>query len=73
MTMEMDAVSAYPNEFVARQQSARVKELAKMSKLDLVCMHIENGGLMGYQEYAKWSKDELINTVLQDEAINSGA
>lgn len=51
--------------------SKRVAELSKMTKAQLAQMHVNYGGLMGFANYVKWSKDELVNTVLQDEALNS--
>ena len=48
----------------------RYKQLAKLPKWQLVNMHVANGGLMGRGTYAKWTKEELINVVLEDEGIN---
>lgn len=45
------------------------QQLDKMTKRQLAEMHVANGGLMGLATYLKWSKDELVNTVLQDEAL----
>lgn len=51
--------------------SKRVAELNAMPKDMLARMHVNYGGLMGFNTYLKWTKDELVNTVLQDEAINA--
>ena len=48
----------------------RIRELTRTPKADLARMHVRNGGLMGLQTYLRWSKDELINAVLEDEGID---
>jgi hypothetical protein len=48
----------------------RERELQKLRKPQLVQMHVRNGGLMGVETYMKWTKQELINAVLEDEGIN---
>lgn len=45
------------------------QELNKMTKRTLAEMHVRNGGIMGLATYLKWTKDELVSTVLQDELI----
>lgn len=45
-----------------------VAELSKMTKRQLAEMHVANGGLMGLSTYLKWTKDELISTILTDES-----
>jgi hypothetical protein len=44
-----------------------LQQLSKMSKDQLAQMHAANGGLMGVQTYRKWTKDELIKAVLEDQ------
>ena len=43
------------------------QQLSKMSKDQLAQMHAANGGLMGVQTYRKWTKDELVNIILEDQ------
>jgi hypothetical protein len=43
------------------------QQLSKMSKDQLAQMHAANGGLMGVQTYRKWTKDELVKAVLEDQ------
>ena len=45
----------------------RYKELAKLPKAQLAQMHAANGGLMGLAVYQKWTKDELLRAVIEDE------
>lgn len=47
----------------------RIKELAKLPKWQLAQMHKSNGGLMPLATYQKWSKDELLNAVIEDERL----
>ena len=47
----------------------RIKELAKLPKWQLAQMHTANGGLMGLAVYQKWSKDELLRAVIEDETL----
>jgi len=56
----------------ARWNADRAKELNRMSKRELAAMHVQYGGLLGFLTYAKWSKDELVNTILQDESMTNG-
>lgn len=44
------------------------QQLEKMTKRELAEMHVRNGGLMGLSTYLKWTKDELVSTVLTDES-----
>jgi hypothetical protein len=46
-------------------------ELAKMSKYDLARMHRANGGLMTLAEYLQWTKDELVNAVMEDQQVRT--
>lgn len=48
----------------------RYSELRKLPKATLAQMHVRNGGIMGLRTYLQWTKDELINAVLEDEGIN---
>ncbi len=48
--------------------SDRIAQLYKMTKDQLARMHVANGGLMGYATYRKWTKDELVNAILEDES-----
>ena len=45
----------------------RRKALEKTPKYQLASMHAANGGLMGVTTYLQWTKDELVNAVLEDE------
>ena len=47
----------------------RIKELARMPKGQLAQMHKTNGGLMPLSTYQKWTKDELLSAVIEDERI----
>jgi hypothetical protein len=49
---------------------ARIRELTRTPKAQLARIHAANGGLMGVAVYSTWSKDELVNAVLEDEGIN---
>ena len=49
---------------------ARQIELDKMTKFTLASMHVKNGGQMGLTRYLQWTKDELVNAVLEDEGID---
>jgi hypothetical protein len=42
-------------------------ELRKLSKYELARQHVLNGGIMGLNYYLTWKKDELVNTVLEDQ------
>jgi nucleoid-associated protein YejK len=44
------------------------QELRKLPKGTLAEMHKANGGLMLLSEYRRWSKDELVSAVLEDES-----
>ena len=46
----------------------RIKELARLPKWQLAQMHKANGGLMGLAVYQKWTKDELLRAVIEDES-----
>lgn len=46
----------------------RASELARFPKWKLAEMHKAYGGLMPLAIYRKWTKDELVNAVLQDES-----
>jgi hypothetical protein len=46
--------------------SDTIKKVSKMSKTQLINLHILHGGLMTPAEYASWSKDELIAEVVRD-------
>ena len=46
------------------------KALAKLSKYELAAQHARNGGIMGLATYSKWTKDELVNAVLEDNGID---
>jgi hypothetical protein len=56
---------------VRAERHARRQELERLSKLTLAKMHADNGGIMGVGTYKKWTKEELINTVLDDELVRS--
>jgi hypothetical protein len=43
------------------------RELRKLPKKQIAQMHIDNGGCMLMSEYMKWTKDELIAEVLEDQ------
>ena len=45
------------------------KTLNKLSKYELAAMHVRNGGLMGLPTYLKWTKDELISVILEDQRL----
>jgi len=45
------------------------RELRKLSKRQIAQMHIDNGGCMLLSEYMKWTKDELIAEVLEDQRV----
>lgn len=45
----------------------RYGELKKMSKERLARIHMRNGGLMGFDAYMNWTKEELISEILEDE------
>lgn len=47
----------------------RVKELATLPKAQLARMHKANGGLLPLATYQKWTKDELLSAVLEDEKL----
>lgn len=47
--------------------SQRYRELRKEPKHLLITMHIGYGGLLKRAEYAKWTKDQLIQAVIEDE------
>ena len=47
----------------------RIKELARLPKSTLAQMHKANGGLMPLVTYQKWTKDELVATILEDERL----
>lgn len=49
----------------------RTRELSRMPKNVLAHMHKQNGGLMPLATYQKWTKDELVNTVLEDEGYGT--
>lgn len=48
---------------------ARIRELSRMTKRELAQMHAANVGLMSMADYLKWTKDELIRAVCEDEGI----
>jgi len=48
----------------------RDRELRKLPKHELVRIHVNNGGLMGAATYSKWTKDELVSIILQDEGLD---
>ncbi len=48
----------------------RVRQIERMPKAALARLHVANGGLMGLATYLKWTKDELVSVVLQDEGIS---
>jgi hypothetical protein len=50
-----------------KQKAERRRELEKMPKEDLVQLHMQYGGAMGAATYRRWHKEELINTILEDE------
>jgi len=50
--------------------TSRDRELRKLPKHQLVSIHVANGGLMGAATYSKWTKDELINIILEDEGLD---
>lgn len=52
---------------VMTKRDKRIRELARMTKSVLARMHKQNGGLMPLADYLKWTKDELVNAVLEDE------
>jgi hypothetical protein len=52
------------------KQFDRIKQLAKLPKAQLAQMHAANGGLMGLATYMKWTKDELVDAVAQDEGLD---
>lgn len=45
----------------------RIKEISRMHKDKLARMHKYNGGLMPLSDYLRWSHDELVNAVIEDE------
>jgi len=55
------------------QYRARERELRRMAKDQLARLHASRGGLMGVAVYKKWTKDELITAVLENEGYNPGA
>ena len=50
--------------------ATRIREIERTPKATLARMHVANGGLMGLPTYLKWSKDELVRIVLEDEGID---
>ena len=48
-------------------QAKRYRELRKVPKATLAQWHAANGGVMGVQVYIQWTKEELINAVMEDE------
>ena len=52
---------------------ARAAELRKTPKATLVGMHINRGGLMGREVYRRWTKDELVNVILECEGLDPWA
>jgi hypothetical protein len=49
------------------QDIKRLRELNRKSKRELARMHKANGGLMPLADYLRWSKDELVGAVMDDE------
>lgn len=49
----------------------RYKYLSKKPKAELAQMHVANGGLMGLATYMKWTKDELVSILLEDEEADA--
>ena len=49
------------------------RELRQLPKKQIAQMHIDNGGLMLLSEYMKWTKDELIAEVLEDQRVIKSA
>lgn len=49
---------------------AEIKAVSEMPKDMLARMHVDNGGLMGFNHYLKWSHDELVNAVIIDLAVD---
>lgn len=49
-------------------RDARIKELQRMSKFVLANMHIARGGLMPLADYLRWTHDELVTAVIDDES-----
>jgi len=43
------------------------QQITRMTKAQLAQMHAANGGLMGVKVYMQWTKDELINAVIEDQ------
>jgi hypothetical protein len=41
----------------------------RMDKRFLATKHKNNGGLLTVAEYMKWTKDELINTLIEDDKL----
>jgi hypothetical protein len=57
-----------PEQFDAMQRRRlRERELRRFPKATLASMHKANGGLMPLATYLKWSKDELVSAVMDDE------
>lgn len=48
-------------------EATRAAQLAKMPKATLAAMHHANGGLMPLATYRKWTREELVKAVLEDE------
>jgi len=47
--------------------AGRVRQLQALGKPALARIHVDNGGLMGLATYLRWSKDELIAAIIEDE------
>ena len=62
----IDRIEGKVNRILADQ---RIKELAKLPKWQLAQMHKSNGGLMPLADYQKWTKDELLSAVIEDEGL----
>lgn len=45
----------------------RIREISQMPKTTLARMHLANGGLMPLADYLRWSHDELVKAVIEDE------
>jgi hypothetical protein len=43
------------------------QQITRMTKAQLAQMHAANGGLMSVKVYMQWTKDELINAVIEDQ------
>jgi hypothetical protein len=63
------ALEAEAEERRHREYDKRFRELNRRSKPFLADLHVRKGGLMGYFTYIRWTKEELIKAILEDEGF----